>query len=180
MADALQPGAIGRAVLVETRITRRTQGPIGQDRVDRTRQKQSVWESRDALFQAYRSRPAFQSWEEEIFRNFIDGCARVLDDGRVQLKCSPEVEADYYESRDSLDLIRYMEGLQGEYLLLLGDYPGGQTADSEGVRRFLSLARGAQVKALGKGTHFLPMEYPELVVNEARRFFLQDTQGLKH
>ena len=82
IADSLQPGSIGRAVLVETRMTRRTQGSVGQERVGRTRQKRSVWESRDSLYQSYRSRSAFASWEEGIFRDFIDGCTKVLEDGR--------------------------------------------------------------------------------------------------
>ncbi len=170
ISDSLLPGSIGRVVMVETRMTRRTQGPIGTERVKRTRQKRSIWESRDALYKAYRNRPAFESWQEEIFRDFTRGGTRLLDDGRAQLKCSPEVEAAYYESRDSLDLFRYMDGLQGEYLLLLGNYPGGQTIDSEGIQQFQELVGGAQIKPLGMGTHFLPMEYPDLVVNEARDF----------
>ena len=154
-------------------MTRRTQGSVGQERVDRTREKRSVWESRDSLYQSYRSRSAFASWEEGIFRDFIDGCVKVLEDGRVELKCSPEVEAAYYQSRDSLNLFKYMDGLQGQYLLLLGDYPGGQAPGSEGVQQFQKLAAGTRVKAMGQGTHFLPMEYPDLVLGEAWEFFLQ-------
>ncbi len=176
IADSLQSGSIGRAVLIETRMTRRTQGSIGQERVERTRQKQSVWESRDSFYRFYRGRSAFASWEEEIFRDFIDGCSKVLEDGRAQLKCSPEVEAAFYASRDDLDLFKYMDGLQGQYLLLLGDYPGGQAPDSEGVQQFQKLVPGSHVKAMGKGTHFLPMEFPELALNEAREFFLQDRE----
>jgi pimeloyl-ACP methyl ester carboxylesterase len=176
IADYLQPGTIDRAVLVETRMTRRTQGSIGQERFDRTRQKQSVWESRDSFYQSYRSRSAFASWEEEIFSDFIDGCTKVLEDGRVELKCSPDVEAAYYSSRDDLDLVKYMGGLQGQYSLLLGDYPGGQTSESEGVRQFQKLVPGSEVKALGKGSHFLPMEFPELVLKAAREFFLHDRE----
>ena len=171
-----QPGTIDRAVLVETRMTRRTQGSIGQERVERSRQKQSVWESRDSFYQSYRSRSAFASWGEEIFSDFIDGCTKVLGDGRVELKCSPDVEAAYYSSRDDLDLVKYMGGLQGQYLLLLGDYTGGQTPESEGIQQFQKLVSGSRVKAMGQGTHFLPMEYPELVLKEAREFFLQDKE----
>ena len=173
IADSLQPGSIGRAVLVETRMTRRTQGSVGQERVDETREKRSVWESRDSLYQSYRSRSAFGSWEEGIFRDFIDGCVKVLEDGRVGLKCSPEVEAAYYQSRDTLNLFKYMDCLQGQYLLLLGDYPGGQAPGSEGVQQFQQLAAGTRVKAMGQGTHFLRMEYPDLVLGETREFFLQ-------
>ena len=50
---------------------------------------------------------------------------------------------------------------------LLADEQARQLSIS---RRFQTLVSGTQVKPMGKGTHFLPMEYPDLVVNEARNF----------
>jgi pimeloyl-ACP methyl ester carboxylesterase len=133
--------------------------------------KRAVWENRQAMYDAYRTRPAFKDWQEEAFWAFIEGGTRLLDDGRAQLKCLPEVEAIFYEIRDSLDVTQYLHGLQGQYLLLLGDYSGCQTLEDAGVRRFLELVEKSRVKPMGKGSHFLPMEYPELVLQEIKAFF---------
>ena len=178
IANSIAPGVIGSTVLVETRVSPRPDLASAVDRqarLARTREKRAVWESREEMYAAYRGRQAFQSWTEEVFRDFIEGATRLLNDGHAELKCSPEVEALFYEAREFFDISHYLKDLKGEYLLLLGDYSGpeAQTLDSEGVHRFRELVRGAQIKPMGLGTHFLPMEYPELVAQEVSSFLLQ-------
>ena len=174
IAASLLPGLIRQACLVETRVGERpSNAPPGElrQRAQRTRQKRRVWENREAMYHAYRQRGAFRDWNERAFRAFIDGATRLLPDGRAELKCPPEVEAIFYEVRETLQVSPYLEGLTGRYLLLLGSYPEAQTLQDTGVRRFLELVRGAKVKPLGVGSHFLPMEHPELVLREIRSFF---------
>jgi pimeloyl-ACP methyl ester carboxylesterase len=175
IADSLSPGRIQRAVLVETRVGARPAGaPPGelQKRAERTRLKREIWDSRQAMYDGYRQRATFKDWNEAAFQAFIEGGTRLLEDGRAQLRCLPETEATFYLERDSLDVTRYLsQGLQGGYLLLLGDYPGCQTLDDEGVRRFTELVAGSAAKPMNTGSHFLPMEHPELVLAEIWEFF---------
>ena len=174
IAASLLPGLIRQACLVETRVGERpSNAPPGElrQRAQRTRQKRRVWENREAMYHAYRQRGAFRDWDERAFGAFIDGATRLLPDGRAELKCPPEVEAIFYEVRETLQVSPYLEGLTGRYLLLLGSYQEAQTLQDTGVRRFLELVRGAKVKPLGVGSHFLPMEHPELVLREIRSFF---------
>ena len=174
IAASLLPGVIDRACLVETRVGERpANAPPGelQERANRTRLKRRVWESREAMYQSYRSRAAFRDWDESAFKAFLCGGTRPLADGRVELKCDPEVEAVFYEQRDSLRVSRYLAGLEGNFLLLLGDYPEGQTLQDLGVRRFRKMVPGARVKPMGMGSHFLPMEHPEEVLAEIQDFF---------
>lgn len=175
IADSLSPGRIRRAVLVETRVGTRPAGaPPGelQQRAERTRLKRAIWDSRQAMYDGYRHRAAFKDWNEAAFQAFIDGGTRLLEDGRAQLRCLPETEATFYLERDSLDVTRYLsQGLQGCYLLLLGDYPGCQTPEDEGVLRFTEMVPGTAVKPMNTGSHFLPMEHPDLVLREIRDFF---------
>jgi pimeloyl-ACP methyl ester carboxylesterase len=124
------------------------------------------------MHSAYRTREVFKNWRDDVFQAFIDGGTRLLDDGRAALKCLPEVEATFYENRDSVDVTRYLPGLQGRFLLLLGHYPGAQTLEDAGVQRFLQQVPGATVRPMPRGSHFLPMEHPDLVLAEARRFLL--------
>jgi hypothetical protein len=40
-----------------------------------------------------------------------------------------------------------------------------------GVKDFLKVVPGSQVKAMGCGSHFIPMEYPDLILGEIKNFF---------
>lgn len=61
--------------------------------------------------------------------------------------------------------------------LLLADYPGCQRLDDPGIRQFQELVAGSQVKAMGKGSHFLPVEYPDEVLKATLSWFDGGTQG---
>ena len=163
IASNLMPGLLGKAVLVETRVSNASATEPPQDlvrRAERTRMKRSVWESRDAMRGAYRTRPAFKDWQDEAFEQFISGGTRLIAGGRAELKCHPETEATFYGMRDALPIEECLRRLTGDWLLLLADYPGCQRAEDPGIIRFKELVGGARVRPMGRGSHFLPMEYP--------------------
>ena len=174
IAANILPDGFGPVALVETRVSNDAPTTATQDlnrRAERTRMKRPVWESHEAMFEAYRTRTAFKDWEDEPFKEFITGGAKMLPDGRAELKCHPETEATFYGMRDDLPVEGYLRGLAGKWLLLLGDYPGCQRLDDAGVRQFQELVAGSRVKAMGKGSHFLPMEYPQDVLEAALSWF---------
>ena len=174
IASNLLPGGFDRVVLVETRVSNDAPSAPSQDltrRAERTRMKRSVWESREAMFDAYRTRAAFKDWEDEPYRQFIEGGTRLLPDGRAELKCHPEIEAAFYGMRDDLPVENYLQGLPGDWLLLLADYPGSQHPQDPGIERFRKLVAGSVVEPMGKGSHFLPMEYPSDVLNAILDWF---------
>ena len=178
-ANLLPAGSMGPAVLVETRVSNDPATAPTQDlnlRAERTRLKRSVWDSRDAMYAAYRERAAFRDWTDESFQAFIDGGTRLLPDGRAELKCHPETEAAFYGMRDALPIADYLRGLAGDWLLLLADYPGCQRIGDPGIRRFQQLVAGAAVQPMGVGSHFLPMEYPDDVLAAALAWF--DAKGI--
>ena len=174
IADSIQPGIIGRSVIIESRVGPRPASAPSQDlqeRAKRAAMKRSIWENRETMYEAYRNRPVFKNWTDEVFGDFIQGGTRLLPDGRAELKCKPAVEASFYGQRDGVNDAVYIERLKGQYLLLLGDYPAGQKLEDVGVKDFLKVVPGSQVKAMGCGSHFLPMEYPDLVLGEIKGFF---------
>ena len=174
IASNLLPGRFGRVVLVETRVSNDAPTAPSQDlarRAERTRMKRSVWESREAMFDAYRTRAAFKDWDDESYRQFIEGGTRLLPDGRAELKCHPETEATFYGMRDDLPVENYLKGLPGDWLLLLADYPGSQRPDDPGIKQFRKLVQSSTVKPMGKGSHFLPMEYPNDVLKAVCSWF---------
>ena len=174
IASNLLPGRFDRVVMVETRVSNDAPSAPSQDlvrRAERTRMKRSVWDSRDAMFDAYRTRAAFKDWEDEPYLEFIQGGTTLLSDGRAELKCHPETEATFYGMRDDLQVENYLRELPGDWLLLLADYPGSQRPDDPGIERFRKLVPGSVVRPMGKGSHFLPMEYPSDVLQAIRSWF---------
>jgi pimeloyl-ACP methyl ester carboxylesterase len=174
IADSLFPGIVGKGVLIDTRVGDSPMAlltPEEQElRAKRTLQKRLVWESREVMYEAYRGRRAFKPWVDEVFADYIEGNTRLLDDGRVELKCKPLVEETFYESRRDLDTSQVLRGLGGEYILLVGDYKGAQTPKDAAVLHLQQETKGFQLKELGAGSHFVPMEHPALVLKEIRNF----------
>ncbi len=176
IANSRAPGTVGPTVLVDTRV-----GPAlevynpeeREERMNRTRNKRAVWESREVMYEAYRNRRVFSTWTDAAVWDYIYGGTRLLEDGRAELKCPTAVEAIYYEARHSLNPTPYLKGLAGDYLLLLGNvgnYPDEAARNSAEIQYFLSEVKGARLETLTKGSHFVAMEYPELVLASARRY----------
>ena len=179
LAANLLPDRLGPVVLVETRVSNDVAAVPTQDRnlrAERTRMKRAVWESREAMFAAYRTRAAFKDWESEAFEQFINCGTTLLADGRAELKCHPETEATFYSIRDSLSVQDYLEGLNGDWLLLLADCPGCQRLEDAGVQQFRRLVAGSTVAPMGKGSHFLPMEFPGDTLAAVRAWFDEISQ----
>ncbi|MDP7587952.1 MAG: alpha/beta hydrolase [Dehalococcoidia bacterium] len=174
IADSMFPGIVSKGVLVDTRVGDSPMALLSPEeqklRMERTLQKRSIWGSRKAMHEAYRDRRVFKPWEDEVFADYIDGNTRLLDDGTVELKCKPYVEEEFYSNRRHLDTLEVLRGLGGEYVLLVGDYEGAQTPQDAAVQHLQQETKGFQLKELGAGSHFVPMEHPALVLKEIRNF----------
>ena len=176
IANSKAPGTMGPTVLVDTRV-----GPAlevynpeeREERMNRTRNKRAIWETREIMYDAYRNRRVFSTWTDDAVRDYIYGGTTLLEDGRAELKCPTEVEAIYYEARHSLNPTPYLKELAGEYLLLLGNtgnYPDDEARNSDEIKYFLNEVKGARMETLPKGSHFVAMEDPDMVLASARRY----------
>lgn len=174
IADSMVPGIISKGVLVDTRVGDSPMALLSpeeqKERIERTLQKRSIWESREIMYTAYRDRRVFKPWTDEVFGDYIEFGTRPLGDGRVELKCNPVVEENFYQNRRDLDTSKVLRGLGGEYVLLVGDYKGAQTPQDAAVQHLARETKGFTVKELGAGSHFVPMEHPDLVLKEIRNF----------
>ena len=173
IAHSREPGLLGPSLIIDSRVggsRELSSRPEMQERPARTRRKRLIWDSRENMREDYRNRSVFRSWNEEIFDDYINGSTNLLPDGQSELKCPPEIEATLYEERTKLNTSPYLENMKADILLLLGNYSGSQTLDDDGIQEFLYKVDGAQVKVSPMGSHFLPMEYPELVLTEIKQF----------
>ena len=184
IADHLLSGQIAKAMLVETRILDgQGSGGILKKRADQTRRKRTIWENRNTMYEAYRPRDAFKNWTEECFISFIERGTKLLPDGKAKLKCSPEIEASFYEQRENLVLSNYFKDLTAEYKILLGNYPEAQHIDDNDLVYFLNNVPDSSVKSMQIGSHFLPLEHPQVVFEEIEEFFRpanEDTDSMEY
>ena len=163
---ARHPGVIRRAVLIEPILP----SPAwfeesGPDRplnamADGARKRRAVWPSSDKLFDTYRTRPAFQSWQEEMLRLYVDEGTRSREDGQVELLCPPELEAQFFEAVTDVDSPSLLPKLACPTLVLWG-------AESHLRERMAGTATDALPNArtvvVPETTHFLPQERPDEV-----------------
>lgn len=171
VAAAERPERVSRLALLEPTIllSRRAQtGDPGPQMAQRARRRRAVWESREQMAQAYRTRETFANWDDASFRAYVGGCTADTPDGAVELKCPPEVEAQFYENREAFDPWPYVRRVACPTLIVLGEK--GVPMDSEPVKRWRALRPLDQVRSIAGGSHFAPQEKPGEVVDLLIRF----------
>ncbi|MDH3643276.1 MAG: alpha/beta hydrolase [Gammaproteobacteria bacterium] len=124
------------------------------------RKRSAIWPSRDTARQAWRDKPMFSTWQPEAFELYVNEGFRDREDGSVELKCDPHVEATIFETTGSLDTFEFAPRVAAPVLLVRagrGQFP---------APIFEHLARlfpDCDYRVVDAG-HLLPMEAPELAV----------------
>jgi lipase len=139
-----------------------------------TLRRRNIWASPDEMFERFKGRLPFSRWRPEILRDYCD-YGVLPRDGEFVLACPPAVEASIYlNSREPGSNI-YAEVAQVQQPVVvmragrerqLGtfDLAASPTA-ADLASRF---AHGHEI-VLPEASHFIPMEEPEMVVDEIRR-----------
>jgi pimeloyl-ACP methyl ester carboxylesterase len=138
------------------------------------RKRRQVWDSPHALVEAYRRRPTFARWREDVLRLYAEHGLFRREDGHYQLKCSGEVEAQVFENSTSLDIWSLVPAIRCPTLIMRGE-----TTDpfmSSMFQRVAERIPGARLVTIPGAGHLAPMEEPEAVAEEVWRF-LGDVQG---
>ena len=134
--------------------------------VSKAKRRRGIWPSREAMFQAYRTKGAFRLWPEEVVRDYIaGGSLDYIDDRQARLACTPGWEAANYRAVPP-DVIKELDMLQCPMTLIVG---GRRSTCPEPVIEQLLAARpDIRVVSMPGASHFLPMECPALVRAEIR------------
>ena len=173
---AQHPGVLRRAVLIEPILPRSDwyvaprlrQGRNPDSLADGARRRRAVWPGREELFRAYRSRPTFETWREDILRLYVEEGTRQRDDGRVELMCPPEIEAQFFEAARYVRPWPMLAQLRCPTLVLWGadSHLRGRGLD-RGVGDAIQQARTVIVPDT---SHFLPQEQPDEVARLIEEF----------
>jgi len=130
--------------------------------------RRMVWDSREELITAYRQRRTFAGWREDVLRLFAEHGAFRREDGRIELKCPGEIEAELYRNSLSPDTWDLLPRVRCPTLVIRGEKTEPLLAlVAEGVARRIP---GARLATIAGGSHFVPMERPEAIAAQALAF----------
>ena len=171
---AKYPGVIQRGVLIEpilpkpdwysVEVPNRNPHSLAEG----ARKRRAVWPSRQEMLEAYQTRAMFERWQDDILRTYIDEGTADREDGQVELKCPPDVEAQFFEAVTSVDPWPNLGEFTMPTLALWG-------ADSHIIARGIAddldeaLPNGKTV-LVDNTTHFLPQERPDEVARLIEQF----------
>lgn len=136
--------------------------------------RRNNWASADEMFERFRSRPPYASWQEQVLRDYCNyGLLPNPEGDGYILACPPEVEATIYTMGSGGDIYGELESIEIPVRLLRArsrsesdqwDMAGSPT-NPQLVEHF----KNAIDLPHPELSHFMPMEAPELVAREVRQ-----------
>ena len=107
-----------------------------------------------------------------MVRDYCQFGTRPTSDGRRELKCAPEVEAKFYETARDFDGLGRILRCTAPLLIMFGAREDSLGAVlSEKVAKQLKNGRVIDVADAG---HFMPMEMPGYVADQASEFLTSE------
>ncbi|MGA8570457.1 MAG: alpha/beta hydrolase [Candidatus Binataceae bacterium] len=165
-----EPALISHAVLVEPVVFDDEVPESAQDSLyERTRKRKRWFESAEAMFRNLERKPPFNTWRHDMLHDYCEYGTRPAPQGGVELKCPPEIEAEFYSRAREFPGLTLMLKSRSPLLLMFGeksDSTGAKIVDKIAAQ----LANGTVVTIPG-ASHFLPMEQPEIVARTTAEFF---------
>ena len=180
-AEILLPGTFDSLMAIEPIIPPPSCAPLTTDSriVSSTLKRRIKFDSKNSAFAQWSSKKAFQRWQPEALRAYVDGGLVRTRDG-FTLRCDPRFEAEIFTG--TTDTYEYLPSMTCPTLLVGG-------AESFHLRAF-EAAVGAECymqhlsERLGNAypcqilpacTHFVPMEVPDKIASMIVEQFIQST-----
>lgn len=166
MAEQRRPGTFDRAWLMEP-ILIPIDHPWGSaveeenSMARAARRRREVFESRDAAYERYVSRPPFESCDPRSIRAYVDHGFHDQEDGSVILKCRGATEAAVFEASltDGFDKLG-----QVQTEITVASSGDGAPPAQAGPGIVAALPNG-RLERLDELTHFAPLEDPATVAS---------------
>ncbi len=171
-AEQARPGTFRRAWVFEPVMMPPTIEPPGSGNVlaASARKRQPEFESRQAAYERYASRPPFNQVAAEALRAYVDHGFRDQPDGSVTLKCRPETEAMIFESPD-FDGFPQLGEVAAEVTVVVGNDTGPPAMVAPQVAAMLPQGTLERHDDL---THFGPLQDPARIAASIAASLLTD------
>ncbi len=172
-AASRAPGLFERLVLVDPVVLPPPSVSIppeargrGRQLAEGARRRRSVFASRAEARAAWASRDFFAAWDPRALDLYVAEGLRSRDDGSVELKCAPEVEATVFDASGAFDVFALAPAVAAPTLLLWAARESFPRALHEALVARMQRARLEETDA----GHLVPMERPDLVSEAVLRF----------
>ena len=158
MLAALRPELVRALVLVEP-VLIPAEAEVGDSELARgAERRRARFASAEQAFALYRGRGAFKTWSDESLRDYLAG-GLVADGDGMRLACDPAWEAQDFRSAPP-GRAKLAAELRCPVTLI---HAADGTARTGEVALFQQLCPAARVVMQEGATHFLPMEFPDVV-----------------
>jgi pimeloyl-ACP methyl ester carboxylesterase len=161
----IEPVLMPRALWWKTMLAHFGFGSSEPGLAERALKRRDVFPSLEMVGAAYRNRGAFKTWPEETVTDYINGGFVQTDDG-FRLRCSPQWESEIFRSAP-FGVSRFAARIRCPLTIIHGEY--GSTSSAGELALIKRLYPTARIVAQKGASHFLPMEYPQLVRDEILR-----------
>ena len=171
LAASLEPSLFDALVMLDPVLhpppsERMETSSRAQELAERTRQRQRVFDSREAAAAGWREKPLFAHWTPRAMQLYLEEGLADRDDGRVELKCAPWVEAAVFGQGVHFDAWTPASRVATRSLLLWAERGNFPRAAYEALASRMADATVRTAAA----DHLMLMEDPRLVVREVLAF----------
>lgn len=173
-ATAMRPETFAALLLVDPTIFPRAyygEAPFDASYILRRRNN---WGSSGEMFESFRGRSPFVTWQPEVLRDYCEFALRPNGDG-FELACPPTVETSIYEHSNDPESNLYsaISGIAQPVVILragrIAELGVLDLSASPTAPELATTFPCAREVFLRERNHYIPMEAPELVVEEIRR-----------
>jgi pimeloyl-ACP methyl ester carboxylesterase len=168
---AERPDLISRSVLVEPVIFESPNSSELEWRnpfMERTLKRKRSFASVGAMVANFDRKPPYDTWRKDILRDYCEFGTRAMADGTRELKCAPENEARLYETSRDFDGLGRILKSDIPMLILFG--ANSYSFSAPLVDRISREIHHGRVLTIPGTGHFMPMEQPDFVADQAMDF----------
>jgi pimeloyl-ACP methyl ester carboxylesterase len=173
VAAALEPAAFSSLLLVDPVIQSPERYNSAPTDVSFIRRRRARWKSAREMYERFSVRLPFSAWKQDILRDYCEyGLAP--DGDEFRLACPPDVEASIYLEWNvpEADISEELAIIQQPTIVLRsGKLMTADNFDLSGSAtdpRLAARMPNASDVYLEGYSHFIPMEYPGLIVDKVR------------
>ena len=127
-----------------------------------TKKRRRYWKNKEEIFNSYKNKLIFKTWTETTIRNYIEGGTELIGD-ETRLTCDPLWEAATFSSWKHV-ATGLIDKLNCPITLLQAEF--NSTARGNGPIKLMQQDKLGVHKIVKGSTHFLPMEFPNIIKEE--------------
>lgn len=174
-AETSRPGTFSKLVLMDPVTPEPEIGAVmasdSNPMSDAARRRRAVWDSPEQMIERLKKGSPLATWRDEFLRAYVTYGTRQTENGRFEIKCPPEVEAQIYTMGGRHDGWDRLSSLQPPTLLLVG----AESPMWFGDRGSVAASRMPNgVVDTVAGGHFFPMENPSETIDKITTWLSED------